>query len=124
MARYDDSVEARMKTHLLGLLMIVAFSGCAPTVTVVRYYPNSFESRQEVEVLTERPDREYDPIAELSVAPGTRSVLALRTKAQKIGADAIILLGESTEGAIATPFPGVLVATPIRKLRALAIRYK
>ncbi len=50
-------------------------------------------------------------------------VLALKAKARALGADAIILLGERSTGAVAIPVGTMAVAVPLRSLVAIAIRY-
>jgi hypothetical protein len=52
------------------------------------------------------------------------SVLFLIDRAKEIGADAIVILGEVSAGAIAMPLGNMAVAVPIRDLQALAIRYE
>jgi hypothetical protein len=53
------------------------------------------------------------------------AVLYLVERAREIGADAIVILGEVSVGAVAMPPVGTLaVAIPLRDLKALAIRYE
>lgn len=48
----------------------------------------------------------------------------LREKAMELGADAIILLGERSRGAVALPAGNMFLAVPIKDLCAIAIKYK
>ncbi len=45
-------------------------------------------------------------------------------KAKELGADAIIIMGERSKGAVAMPLGNMAVAVPIKELYDIAIKYK
>jgi len=109
------------------LLLLLALTGCA-TVNMTPYQELTFAPTTQVEVLQTKPDRQYDVLAEMWVSSNDKKgVLKMRKKAMEIGADALILEGERTAGAIAIPMqgmPGGAVAAAIKRTYAVAIRYK
>lgn len=73
-------------------------------------------------------EKNYLEIAEISIRLNKKTreygVAYLREKAMELGADAIILLGERSRGAVALPAGNMFLAVPIKDLCAIAIKYK
>lgn len=95
----------------------------------MRYSSENYGPSENVEVLRTKPsERPYEEIAELAIQlrpiDQDRAILNLKEKAKLLGADAIIILGENSRGAVAMPMGSMTVAVPIRFLSAVAIRYK
>ncbi len=113
---------------LAKLLLAVLLAGCAPAVHLTPYSDLHLAPSHEVAVLQQKPTRAYEVLGEMWVsANDSKGVLAMRKKAMEIGADAIVLEGERTAGAVAVPLqgaPGGAVALPIKRSYAVAIRYK
>jgi uncharacterized protein YbjQ (UPF0145 family) len=89
----------------------------------------AYPATQSVEVLRTKPvDRAYIELGELSVrvkkSTEESAILFLKEKAREIGADAIVVLGERSEGAVAVPSGYNVVVVPLRGLVAVAIKYK
>lgn len=72
--------------------------------------------------------KEFIELGELSVrlkkSTEENAVIFLKEKAKSIGADAIVILGETSHGAVAVPIGKMYVVVNKRYLKALAIRYK
>ncbi len=106
------------------LLFLVA---CA-SVNLTPYQELDFPPTTQVAVLRSAPTRPYTVLGEMWVpANDSDGVLDMREKAMEIGADAIVLLGDRTVGAIAIPLqglPGGAIAAPINRTYAVAIRYE
>jgi len=52
------------------------------------------------------------------------AIVYLKEEARKIGADAIVILGEHSKGAIAVPIGNLYAIVQKRYLTAIAIKYK
>ena len=111
---------------LLGVLLF-ALAACT-TVNITPYRELNLPPTADVEVLRTEPAREYELLAEMWMPSNDKNgVLKMRKKAMEIGADALLLVGERTAGAIAIPLqgvPGGALAAPINRTYAVAIRYK
>jgi len=110
----------------LGFSVLIA---CAPTARFARYTDLSFPSTTEVEVLRTKPaDRPYIELGEIRLqlkkSNEDDAILVLREKAKEVGADAIVILGEQSRGAVLLPMGSMTVAVPLRDLVAVAVRYK
>lgn len=112
------------------LLGSLGFTGCAPThrVSYSPYTDQTFAPTAQVDVFrTKVPDRRYTELGELCIRVGRStqesSVLHLTEKAKEIGANAIILIGERSRGAVGAPVGQMMVAVPLRDTCAVAIRY-
>lgn len=110
----------RGKALFCALLML----GCGSSVKVVRYTPDTLPPTDRVEVLTSEPTRDYSAIAELSVKEGDDAILELAEKAKAIGANAIILIGQRSGGAVAVPIGNMVYAVPVNRVVAIAIKYR
>jgi len=103
--------------------------GCATKANVMRYTIETFPPTHHVEVFRSKViDRDYIEIGEVSVrlkkSTKENAVALLVNKAKELGADAIILVGERSKGAVAMPIGNMAVAIPIKELCAIAIKYK
>lgn len=109
----------------IGLFLI----GCATKVEVMRYTMETFPPSHHVEVLRSKAiNKDYIEIGEVSVrlkkSTKENAVALLAEKAKELGADAIIIIGERSRGAVAMPVGTMAVAVPLRELYAIAIKYK
>lgn len=114
---------------LPSLALVALLAGCAPAVHLTPYRDLNLAPTPAVAVLQQKPTRPYEVLGEMWVlANSSKGVLAMRKKAMKIGADAIVLEGERNAGAVAVPLSAEkgsgAIAIPIERLYALAIRYK
>lgn len=119
-----------MKTLFI-LTVVFALSSCAttPRIKVMRYSETTYSPTSAVEVLRTKPsERPYEEIAELSIqlrpVDEEMVIVHLKEKAKSLGADALLIIGENTRGAVAIPTGTIAVAVPIRFLNAVAIRYR
>lgn len=95
----------------------------------MRYTAEIFPPTIQIEVLHTKPaSRDYMEIGEIAVrltkATEENAVVYLIGKAKELGADAIMIIGECSKGAVAMPIGTMVVAVPIRELYAIAIKYK
>lgn len=114
----------------LFFISILFLFGCSPSVNVMKYTEEVYQPTSSVEVLRSKPvEKEYLELGELSlrIKKGLifnnqeEAVFKLKDKAKEIGADAIIILGEETEGATIIDDDTVVAK---RYLKAIAIKYK
>ncbi len=119
-----------MVRSLLLIGIILGLAACAPSSSVrfARYTEASYSPTADVEVLRTKPaDRPYVELGELRLrvkkSNEDDAILSLKQKAREIGADAIVILGEQTRGAVMVPVGTIAVAAPIRILIAVAIHY-
>lgn len=108
------------------LVLLVA---CAPATRFARYTDVTYPPTTEVEVLRTKPiDRPYEELGEIRLrlkrSNEDDAVLILKEKAQEVGADAIVILGEESHGAAILPAGNMAIAVPLRDLVAVAIRYR
>ena len=118
-----------MKKLICSLIVTSFFIGCAPQVKVMRYTTETFQPTSKIEVFhTKQIGRDYIEIGEVSIrlkkSTEENAVAYLNEKAKKLGADAIIIMGERSKGAVAMPVGNMVVAVPIKELYAIAIKYK
>ena len=112
--------------------VILTINGCSPSVNFMRYNDNNYSPTNSVEVMRKKPvDKEFIELGELSirVKKGIFSnqedvVLKLKEKAKEIRADAIIILGEDSEGSVIVPIGDLYISVDKRYLKAIAIKYK
>ena len=103
--------------------------GCSPSVNFMRYNEDIYPPTNSVEVLRSKPvSRDYIELGELSLkikkSNQNEAVLKLKEKAKEIGADAIILLGENSEGSVLVPVGNLYASVDMRYIKAIAIKYK
>jgi uncharacterized ferredoxin-like protein len=115
-----------MKRLIVLLSATVILSNCAiqPRVRVMRYTAEIFPPSSKIEVLYTKPVAcDYLEIGEISIrlrrSTEENAVAYLNEKAKELGADAIILMGERSKGAVAMPIGDMAVAVPIRELLQL-----
>lgn len=122
-----------MKTiNLIIILVISLFLSAWYSVDFIKYSEETYSATTSVDVFRNKPvDREYIELGELSlrVKKGIFSnqesvVLKLKEKAKEIGADAIIILGEESEGSVIVPIGDLYTSVDKRYIIAIAIRYK
>ena len=121
--------------HYLLMLFTVTMVGCAskPDVKYIKYSDATYAATSSVDVLRMKPvEREFSELGELKIrvkkSTEENVILYLKEKAMAIGADAIVILGEQDDGAVAVPigsgYGSPMYATVDRRyLIALAIRY-
>ena len=110
----------------------ILLSGCSPSVNFMKYSDDNYPPTNSVEVLRNKPvEKEFTELGELSiqVKKGIFSnqeevVLKLKEKAKEIGADAIIILGEESEGSVIVPIGNLYTSVDKRFIKAIAIKYK
>jgi hypothetical protein len=106
----------------------------------MKYNSNIYPPTDSIEVLRNKPvEREFIELGELSIeikkgilfGNEEDAVLDLIGKAKEIGADAIIILGESSDGETTVPIKNVYTGQTIsyetienKNLKAIAIKYK
>jgi len=103
--------------------------GCATKAEVMRYTTEIFPPTHHVEVFRSKViNRDYIEIGEVSVrlkkSTKKNAVVLLVDKAKELGAEAIILMGERSKGAVVMPVGNMALAIPIKELCAIAIKYK
>lgn len=121
-----------MRKAGLAVLLAVLLTGCATAnVKVMRYTTVTYAPKlpQSVEVYrTNLEGRPYTEIGEVSldIEKGNEesAVAILREKAAELGADALILMGERSRGAVAVPVGSMAIAVPLREIFGIAIKYK
>lgn len=112
-------------TILTALLTACASGSSGPRVSFMRYTESVYPASQAVEVLRSKPvNREYVELGELSITSQENSVVFLKKKAQLLGADAIVILGEYSTGGAAFPIGRFVMYDEDKKLVAIAIKYK
>lgn len=121
-----------MKTIISVIMfLIMIISGCSPSVNFMKYNDDNYPPTNSVEVLRNKPvEKEFTELGELSiqVKKGIFSnqeevVLKLKEKAKEIGADAIIILGEESEGSVIVPIGKLYASVDKRFIKAIAIKY-
>lgn len=118
---------------ILIIFMLVLVAGCARTVKYMKYTTDKYSPTTSIEVLRVKPiTKNFIELGELKLRISKRNeetaVLSLKEKAKSIGADAIIILGENSGGAVAMPINtgqgAMYIVINKRYLKALAIKYK
>jgi len=120
-----------MKKYVVIFVAFLFLVSCAPKpkINVMRYTTDSFRPTNHIDVLHTKPvEKDYMEIAEISIRLNKKTreygVAYLKEKAKQLGADAIILLGERSRGAVAVPVGSMLLAVPLKDICAIAIKYK
>lgn len=98
----------------------------------MKYTENTYQPTKSIEVLRNKPvEKEFVELGELSLrikkglfSNQEEAVLQLKEKAKEIGADAIIILGEESEGNVIVPIGDLYTSVDKRYLKAIAIKYK
>jgi hypothetical protein len=122
-----------MKKLCIFLFTILILAGCAQqenvNIKVMRYTTEPLLPTSSCDIFhTKQIGRDYIEIGEVSVVLGKstqeNAVAYLVEKAKGLGANAIILMGERTEGTVVIHMRNMTVANPIKELYAIMIRYK
>ena len=121
----------KSNTKITIIFLILLLSACH-SVSFISYQDESYPASSSVEVFRSKPvDKEYIELGELSLRVkkglfGNQEevVLKLKEKAKEIGADAIIILGEETEGNVIVPIGDLYTSVDKRYIKAIAIKYK
>lgn len=119
-----------MRGFLVGILAALASAGCeGPRAQAMRYTNEVFPPTEHVDILrTAIPEREYVEIAEVSIRINDETretaVALLREECAKLGADALVLMGERSTGTVAIPVGQMIVAKPKREMYGVAIEYR
>ena len=116
----------------LSFLTLLSFSACSPSVNFMKYSEDNSPPTNSVEVLRSKPvEKEFVELGELSLqikkgifGNQEEAVLNLKKKAKEIGADAIIILGEESEGSVIVPIGDSYTSVDKRYIKAIAIKYK
>ena len=128
-------MNLRKMLHCLWLSILI--SGCVASTSAVMLDPSmKYLPTNNVQILSAQPERPYKTIAILETI-GNQNVLIpdllenMRQKAQEIGADAIIPIGEASQeqpqGLMYNPWLGGYQTVGggfIPKVRGLAIKYE
>jgi type IV pilus biogenesis protein CpaD/CtpE len=119
-----------MKKNFVLFNMLLLLSGCSTTQpTVMKYTSEAFQPTQHIEIFHIKPPaRDYIEIGEVSIrlkkSTQENAVALLSEKAKELGADALVIIGERSKGAVAMPVGSLAVAVPLRELYGIAIKYK
>ena len=120
-----------MKTLVYFMLVGMLLTGCSikPTVNVMPISDRIYPVTATVDVLFAKPaQRSFIELgvlsARLSNATQEKLIPALKEKAQGIGADAIVILGQNSSGSASLPVAGMRMSVPLVNVQALAIRYQ
>lgn len=117
------------------LFLALIFSACGRSVSFMKYNSNTYSPTDSVDVFRNNPiDKEYIELGELSIGLKSKdedAVLLLVNKAKQIGADAIILIGETSEGETTIPIKNIYTGQTMfymsnedKYLKAIAIKYQ
>jgi len=117
-----------MKKLIFLLVLTLGCAACMPSVHVMRYTAAIYPPSSNVEILRTKPaDRQYLEIGEISLELNAfnrkNSVFILSEEARKLGADALLLLGEKGSGAMILPI-GMGYTINSERLVGIAIKYK
>lgn len=123
-----------MKAIISIVIFFIAlfFPACSPSVNFMKYNDDNYPPTNSVEVLRNKPvEKEFVELGELSLqvkkgifSNQEEAVLNLKEKAKEIGADAIIILGEESEGSVILPIGNLYTSVDKRYIKAIAIKYK
>ncbi|MBN2267309.1 MAG: hypothetical protein JW725_03130 [Candidatus Babeliaceae bacterium] len=118
---------------LIGLSIFIVFLvGCTvtqPQPKVMRYATEIFQPTNRIEIIHTKPvNRDYIEIGEVSIqlkkSTEENAEALLAEKAKELGANALIIIGERSKGAVVVPIGNMAVAVPLRELYGIAIKYK
>ena len=119
------SLDEKMKKIILMFLLALAIFSCTPSVDFMRYSEEIYPPTNKIEVIRNKPvERDFVEIGELSVEKQENAILLLKEKAKEIGADAIIILGEKSDGGFLLPTPYIYLYSDETYIAAIAIKYK
>jgi len=121
----------KSKTFIPIIFLLLLSSACH-SVSFISYRDESYPASSSIEVFRSKSiEKEYIELGELSLRVknglfGNQDevVLKLKEKAKEIGADAIIILGEETEGNVIVPIGNLYNSIDKRYIKAIAIKYK
>jgi len=128
-----NELERKMKMKfMLIYFLVLTILGCSPSVDFMKYSEDIHPPSDSVEVLRNKPiEKEFVELGELSIqikkgifSNQEGAVLKLKEKAKEIGADAIIIIGEESEGNLIVPIGDLYTTVDKRYLKAIAIKYK
>ena len=111
------------------ILIIFFLASCSLPVRVTSYTDTQYNPTNTIDVIrTNSVSRDYIELAELRTRVGAlnrdKAIINIKEKAKEIGADAIIILGEETQGAIITTNNYGATAGSVQDMVAIAIKYK
>lgn len=117
-----------MKSLIIFFIALLFYS-CSPIVNFMKYSEDIYPPTNSIEVLRNKPiEKEYVELGELSLkikkSNQEEAVLLLKEKAKEIGADAIIILGEESEGSVIMPIGNLYASVDRKSIKAVAIKYK
>lgn len=118
-----------MKTRIAIMIFTLIFLlSCSQSVKFMKYSEVYYSPTKSVEVIRYKPsEKEFIEIGELSLRiiknNQEDAVLLLKEKAKEIGADAIIILGENSEGSVLVPIGNLYTSIDKRYIKAIAIKY-
>ena len=117
-----------MKNLITIIFVTLLFLSCSPSVNFMKYIEDNYPPTNSVEVLRKKPvEKEFVELGELSLrikkSNQEEAVLFLKEKAKEIGADAIILLGEDSEGSVIVPIGNLYISVDRKSINAIAIKY-
>ena len=118
-----------MKTKPILILFVLIFiSGCSPSVNFMKYSEDTYLPTNSIEVLRNKPvEKKFVELGELSLkinkSNQEEAVLLLKEKAKEIGADAIIILGEESEGSVIVPIGNLYASVDRKSIKAIAIKF-
>lgn len=115
--------------YLIIFFIALLFYSCSPSVNFMRYSEKTYPPTNSVDVLRNKPvEKEYFELGELSLkikkSNQDEAVIQLKEKAKEIGADAIIILGEESEGSVIVPIGNLYASVDRKSIKAIAIKYK
>jgi len=115
--------------YLIIFFIALSYYGCSPSVNFMRYSDDAYPPTNSIEVLRNKPaEKEYVELGELSLrikkSNQEEAVIQLKEKAKEIGADAIIILGEESEGSVIVPIGNLYASVDRKSIKAIAIKYK
>ena len=118
-----------MRKLVFVFVFILTLSACMPSVHVMRYTAAIYPPSSNVEILRTKPaDREYFEIGEISLELNAfnrkNAVFILSEEARKLGADALVLLGEKGSGAMILPVGKGYTVINTERLVGVAIKFK
>lgn len=121
-----------MRTSVLAYVVIVCISllsGCASITMLTNSYPQKSQNESIDVYITNRPSCQYEEIAIIKCESLTdnRSINQAKSKARKIGADAIIIVGSASVDSAAVPIGNnsfAIASSSESGVKAIAIKYK
>lgn len=114
---------------LIILSTVLIFYGCSSSVNFIKYHEDIYPPTSSVDVLRSKPvSKDSIELGELSLkikkSNQEEAALKLNEKAKELGADAIILLGENSEGSVLVPLGNLYASVDMRYIKAIAIKFR